>query len=637
MYKSYKEGKPVYFSLDEYLIFIIPMLAIAGLSYASLYFFGLYPTTVLVLILSLLINFIYIGLKNASPNGSRSAPTIFSGSSLSSYFVIVLAITIVDVGIYVLFLYQKTHIFYEYLFYSWVFIMLGLPLLYLIFLHGQYQYLLYTQASQFTDIAVEIYYDHELLVKVEALCFNNTQKKNTAEFLFSYPRSYQSLQQIGEMDIEDRNEFLYAPAFREHVKVPQHSDQMQISWYSIEEETYYKGIIDFPFEQLLFEPNKYPLDQPKIVRGQKTDTLKVVIHPKGSFDLFTGSRLLLQHRCPKISDEEKQAKLIALKNTRRSNLPKNNIDTLPADSKAADRVANRAQIRDALFFCSLNIQGAKHQLLEIKGIENKVVDIKVEGADMLIPPVRQTLPTYIAMSGSGTGWKRWLVIHLDIERLYELLKNRKTDTFEICLTVEMDKGNVCLDIKIEGVLCGWTHWEKTIDRENLKLALEKLKERNEREVKNAVWNEIYTLMEAKQYMAAQERCRRAFKEDPEDMMLYFYDARLLYYTKGQEACYKKEAYYLDKTAHDKYAWAQINNNYGCMLDEDLKYEEALAYFQKASEVMPEIADYIANQAEIYYKIGKAKQAVDYALQSQQKGGDFKILKEILQNKGKIKA
>src|SRR6478752_7032323 len=108
MYKSFKEEKPVYFKFNDYFILIIPFLEFAGLSYASLYFLGLYPTIVLVLILSLVINFIYIGLKNASPNGSSLAPSIFSATSISSYFVIVLAITVVDTGVYVLFLYQKT-------------------------------------------------------------------------------------------------------------------------------------------------------------------------------------------------------------------------------------------------------------------------------------------------------------------------------------------------------------------------------------------------------------------------------------------------------------------------------------------------------------------------------------------------
>jgi hypothetical protein len=637
MYKSYREAAPVSFEWEEYVIFpVLPLLAIAVLSYVSLYFLGLYPSLVLGLLLSFVINFLYLGLKNMGGDASRS---IFSESSLPSYLFIVVVITIVDLGVYLLVLYQKTHVFYTYLFSGWVFVVFGLPLLYFSFLYARYYYFLYAQALYFTKIMVEVYYDHEFLIKVDELSFNNSQKRRTARFLFSRPRAYHTTKQGRDWSIETRNDFLYGPTYKEQLQVPKHSDQVKIAWYAIGEDAYYEQVINFPYEQLQFEPNEYPEDEPKILRGQKTDRLRIVIHPKGGIDLFAGSKLLLQQQCLKVPlrAEEKLSKVVTLKSTNDSELPVDYFEALLADHQVTDRIASRAQLREALFFCSLNLEGAKHQLLEVKDIKNKGFDIKVEGGDMLVPPVQQALPRSITMSGAGTDWSRWLIIHLDTEKLYELLQDHKTDTFEICLTVDIHKGAVFLDIKIKGVFCKWTHWEKTIDRENLKLALGKLKERNEREVKNAVWNEIYTLMAAKQYMAAQERCRRAFKEDPEDMMLYFYEARLLYYTKGREACYKKEAYFLDKTVHDKHAWARAINSFGCMLEEDSKYEAALGYFQKSSAAMPEVADYIANQAEIYYKMGKAKQAVDCALQSQQKGGDFKILNEILQNKGKKKA
>ena len=120
-------------------------------------------------------------------------------------------------------------------------------------------------------------------------------------------------------------------------------------------------------------------------------------------------------------------------------------------------------------------------------------------------------------------------------------------------------------------------------------------------------------------------------------MLYFYEARLLFYMDGTEACFAKEDYFMKKTKNDTFAYAHMHNNFGCMLDQVLKYKKALSYFEKANELVPEMAIYVANKAEIHYKLKNTKEAISFAKEAIGKGDTSAIVKEILNNKGIIKS
>ena len=96
-------------------------------------------------------------------------------------------------------------------------------------------------------------------------------------------------------------------------------------------------------------------------------------------------------------------------------------------------------------------------------------------------------------------------------------------------------------------------------------------------------------------------------------------------------------YFMKKTKNDTFAYAHMHNNFGCMLDQVLKYKKALSYFEKANELVPEMAIYVANKAEIHYKLKNTKEAISFAKEAIGKGDTSAIVKEILNNKGIIKS
>src|SRR5690606_20169937 len=89
----------------------------------------------------------------------------------------------------------------------------------------------------------------------------------------------------------------------------------------------------------------------------------------------------------------------------------------------------------------------------------------------------------------------------------------------------------------------------------------------------------------------------------------------------------------EKTAHDAYALSRIYNHYGCLLDAEQRYKEALPYFEKAAQTYPEEIIYTANVAEIYYKLKEASKALQYANKCSDKGYTSDMMSEILKNKG----
>ena len=79
----------------------------------------------------------------------------------------------------------------------------------------------------------------------------------------------------------------------------------------------------------------------------------------------------------------------------------------------------------------------------------------------------------------------------------------------------------------------------------------------------------------------------------------------------------------------------IYNSYGCILDVELRYEEALQYFEKAIEISPKEPIYVCNLGEIYYKLKDPAKAIQHARKAKKMGYESAMLTEILTNKGVI--
>lgn len=642
LYKQYKRRDEPYFNSSENIISPLGvLLATMVITYFSLYFAGFPFTCFLYILGSFFINLLFHGLKNATPNGNNynGRSTGISGflvllSLLPSYLAILSVLTIANVGTYLVVQYQKTTVFYDSVFYIWVFIVFGLPVLYYIFRFTKYNYLVYSQAVNYTEFSLHINHDPEFLIKIDEIHFINFNKKRIAKCTFKKDREFESQKTLESLNIAERNEILFSPAFSERVYAPVNTDILKVAYYSISEDTYYEDEIVFPYNQLIFEQNKYPLNKSKTLRGKKTNPLSINFYERGRIKIFSGTKLLLQKKLK--TNFEKTKNNNEYKEIMRSSENKEAFSTLLLDNETRERIKTRQEIRENLFNWTLHLDLSHNHLICVydcnnsESLRKKFTDLNIKQSIL-----ETSLPREILFYSDAFNRTKWLEIAIDTEKLYEIICKNKSTTFELFLTVNIEDGTIALNLKIKDQSIEFDFWQKNIHVESLLEIQNEIKDKKKTIEKNNVYNNIYELMQKKEYSKARELNNKAIAENPTDGMLYFYEARLLFYIHGKKTCYDKEAYFIEKTSHDPRALAHIYNNFGCMLDQDLKYKESLSYFEKANELVPEMAIYVANKAEIHYKLKNRKEAISFAIEAQKKGDTSEIVKNILKNNGKI--
>ncbi|MDR7212085.1 hypothetical protein [Flavobacterium piscis] len=162
-----------------------------------------------------------------------------------------------------------------------------------------------------------------------------------------------------------------------------------------------------------------------------------------------------------------------------------------------------------------------------------------------------------------------------------------------------------------------------------KLDIPALKDKNKYTLLQAAWNDLKN----QNFDVAEQKADAVLIMDPTMGQVHYLKARLLWLREGIPAYLAQQQYFMEKVAHDVGAQAQLYNLSGCALDTEKKYEEALAYFNKAALLAPTDPIYIANIAEIYYKLGKPKEALKHAKASIANGNETAILLEIIENSG----
>jgi len=156
-----------------------------------------------------------------------------------------------------------------------------------------------------------------------------------------------------------------------------------------------------------------------------------------------------------------------------------------------------------------------------------------------------------------------------------------------------------------------------------------LKDKNKYTLLQSAWNDL----KDQQLDLAEQKADAVLIMDPNMGQVYFLKARLLWLREGLTAYLQQQEYFIEKAKGDSTVLARLYNLTGCALDIEKRYEEALHYFKKAANSAPNDPMYIANVAEIYYKSGKSKDALQHAKSARANGSEAVILKEIIENKG----
>lgn len=633
---SYTKAKAPFFNLSEFLTFpVLPLTAVAVVSYPILYFFGFVPMLVANILIAFIANGIYHGYRNATPNGAHSRPRAVPGfvavlALLPSFLIILSAELIINAGVYILVIYQKTGVFHAWLFCVWLFVVFGIPGLYFFARYQSYRRLLYFQARHFRPLSLTVISDGELGIHLEEIAFLNTERKLMGSASAGERVSVARRNDMHTMSLEKRNAYLHSSAFSTTIHIPKDADRLRLSWYSATEDSWYQEEIVFPFQKLVYIQNKYPLDQPKLLRGERTHPVTLSVREGGRIHLYNRETDIIAPVVVKTvtADEEKKRALLGfsayewLQDHREA----------PEERHALlERVRLRTLLSD--FICRWQVSGSG-----LEGHVLHVCDVRgdTDGGREIDFHVfeKRFLPLKLELS---YACYRWVKFHIDAEKLYRLLQTTGYADADITFDIhpDVEKGDASFCIKCNDVVQPFTAFEKEIASDSLNVIQEKIRKEKEKHTKNELLRHVYELIQQKAYDRAQDLCRTALEQYPEFELMYFYEARLLWYLQGYEASYVKEEYFVEKTKKDAYALGRIYNHYGCLLDEEKRYGEALPYFEKASAAYPDEIMYKANIAEIYYKLNDVAQALRYADECVNKGYTSDMISEImaLRNRG----
>nr|WP_061218715.1 tetratricopeptide repeat protein [Leptospira weilii] len=145
-------------------------------------------------------------------------------------------------------------------------------------------------------------------------------------------------------------------------------------------------------------------------------------------------------------------------------------------------------------------------------------------------------------------------------------------------------------------------------------------------------------LKKKEYTKTEELLRSIFSDYAEDTEALFLDARLhwLKTESPEEGIKRAEKNLLAAAKGDLPGRGRLHNLIGCALYEIGKLEEAIPAFRKAEELCPEDCIYPANLAEIFWKLGDARQAARYAKKAKSMGDNRKSSRKFFNRSNAVK-
>lgn len=630
-YHSYKRIDPVYFSGE--IFFPIGLLFVAALiSYGLLYIAGLG----LALFFNVVIawcSYFYLHYY-----GKSSAHITFE--FLMGFFTVLALLLFVDYGVYALVTYQKTGFFNGLYFLIWSVILFGSPTVYYIHYFGSNYNARIRLAKTYFKASFGVYHDRELLTYIDSIAFVNSSKKLMSDIKLENNIPFYSDKELAKMEISSKYQNLNQSVFSSLINIPFGTDQFQMSWYSIIEDKYYTLKVPFPSDKLILEEEKYPMDESKTLRGQKSKRMYLHIYQNGGIKLYNEDVILLDYPgnvSVEISAEEKEKKITNHRRNHTYYNDEHNFSQLIEKIKQSGNIEERFKLRNELLNWDVNFSGlGERNYIEIEDLDLKKYKIR---DDSPLQSGLKYLPKKVIFVYRGSYLLPWLTVHINTQKLYRIIQENtlnKEDLVSLVLAFEDHSGQeLAFYIHINEKKILFADWEIQIDVYRKKDMEEQQIEKREDDEKRRLLKEGWDFVFAKNYESAQKNCDAIFALDPKYAYAYFMEARIVWYTKGFEICYAKRDYYFEKTAHEPLAQALIYNSYGCILDVELRYEESLPYFEKAIEISPKEPIYVCNLGEIYYKLKDPAKAIQYARKAKKMGYESAMLSEILTNKGII--
>jgi Tfp pilus assembly protein PilF len=441
-------------------------------------------------------------------------------------------------------------------------------------------------------------------------------------------------------DNSTRNYYSEKSVFSDTIHIPFSANLLFISWYSIVEDKYYDIELSFPFDKMILEREKYPTNVSGILRGKKTKRLNLHIHANGGIKLFNSDIVLIDHLNSIPTSITKEVRDEKIKRHRYSheyyNDPKA-FSSLIEKIKASSGIEERFLIQNKLVPWSICISGLEgDNYLDVFDVSFHEYESEME---TLESSMLRFLPQKLEFIYRGDYLYRWLILRINFQKLYQCIQKLTDGNEESPLLFDLvfenlsKKSNLKFTLTANGKSMIFTDWEIQIDKARKESMDDHLLDKSEDETKRNLLKEAWALVGNKKYALAQEKCNAILTIDPRYSYAYYLDSRLLWYQEGFEACYAKRDYFIAKTKHEPSALAHIYNNYGCILDGELRYDESKSYFEKAIQTYPKEGMYVCNLAEMYCKLKDPKKAMEFAEKAKKLGHESETLNTILESMG----
>lgn len=296
-YKLYKKVKPVYCNLEELLANIILPLVIASYtSYPILYFLGTKSTILFNVFLAASANHFHKNLKKYFPSFKDNTSVFrFITTYIYPSLIIFIVLIIADFGFYLLVLYQKNNEFNLFYFYSWLILLIGVPLFYYSIKVGQYYFLKKHQDLEFVNIMLAVNHDTDHFLAIHNIQFLNSVNKKSSDIKITNNIGLYSQKEFMTMKTKSRHYYLSKERFRELVQIPVNANTVLLSWFCYIEKKCYEVEIPFPFEKFIGEQKEFLTDKFKIFRGSETKPLYLHIYLNGGVKFFYNDVILVDY------------------------------------------------------------------------------------------------------------------------------------------------------------------------------------------------------------------------------------------------------------------------------------------------------------------------------------------------------
>ena len=441
---------------------VISISIIAAIQFTILYKFGLKGGVIFALAFSLLFSIgsqLFLSFARGMGDSKGTGPS-HEFEFISFQLLICIGLfSVYSFGMYFYIAYLKTGILNKPVFFSWLAVFVGGPVLYYGIVTIRNYAIQSDHINNYVKARIEISHYNELPLFIEPLkVINSTNKKESSIFIGNQSL-YHSEELIQQVNIRDKIRMGNPAEEPKNSFIPINSDKLLISWYSPVENTYYTDTIDFPFNE--FKINKYS-------DGIARLNLKIEILPAGKLNIYStkhSNRHTFQIKSKEINEKDK-TKFIELIHLYNANIKQNIFTDNLNLQENSRRLKARIELEESVFPLVYTIKGPG-ELNSIYFDDRQYwgYDCSYSKLNTLSPkPLPQNITLYFINTGKESYIRTYLFF--DKEKLFntiQTLTEGKDVPTEIFISIkDSKKEDIEVSVKGNNQSVVFSNWETNI-------------------------------------------------------------------------------------------------------------------------------------------------------------------------------